>query len=96
MIRIKKPLARKMFYSGHTVTIVPCKCGVNNEVAKAELNLTCGIVDPLAIENRFDRLVNEFTYGNCNVETGYYVHYYVTEQAMDNYNMCLSMCSAGL
>ena len=100
MIRIKKPLARKMYYSGHTITIVPCKCGVNNTVAKAELDMqkdiNCGDEDVLTISNRFDRVVREFEWYNCNKDTGYYAHYYVTEDSMEQYNMCLSMCSSSL
>ena len=100
MIRIKKPLARKMYYSGHTITIVPCKCGVNNIVAKAELDIqkdiNCGDEDVLTISNRFDRVVGEFEWYNCNSETGYYSHYYVTETDMNTYNMCQSMCGASL
>ena len=54
MIRIKKPLARKMYYSGHKITVVPCKCGVNNEVARMEI---------VTLENggkEFDRVIREF------------------------------------
>ena len=90
MIRIKKPLARKMYYSGHTIIVVPCKCDVNNKVARMEM---------ITLENggkEFDRLIREFEWYNCNSENGYYAHYYVTEQAMEEYNMCLSMCSASL
>ena len=100
MIRIKKPLARKMYYCGHTVVIVPCKCGVDNQIARAELDmqkdLNCGDEDSVTITNRFDRVVREFEYYNCNAETGYYTHYYVTEDAMEQYKMCLSMCSEEL
>ena len=97
MIRIKKPLARKMYYSGHTITVVPCKCGVSNIVAKAELSMFCGDdSDPLTMANRLDRTVIEFEHYNCNSETGYYSHYYVTEEDMEQYNMCQSMCSASL
>ena len=90
MIRIKKPLARKMYYSGHTITVVPCKCGVNNKVAKMEI---------ITLENggkEFDKLIREFEWYNCNAETGYYAHYYVTETDMNIYNMCQSMCSSSL
>ena len=90
LIRIKKPLARKMYYSGHKITVVPCKCGVNNEVGRMEI---------ITLENggkEFDRLIREFEWYNCNKDTGYYAHYYVTETDMNIYNMCQSMCSASL
>lgn len=96
MIRVKKPLARKMYYSGHTITVVPCKCGVDNEVAKVELSMFCGDTDPLTLANRFDTTVRLFEWHNCNAELGYYAHYYITEEAMEQYNICQSMCSASL
>ena len=71
MIRIKKPLARKMYYSGHTITVVPCKCGVNNKVAKSELSMFCGDdTDPLTTANIFDMTVRDFAHYNCNQDTG--------------------------
>lgn len=96
MIRIKKPLARKMYYSGHTITVVPCKCGVDNIVAKTDMNYLLDSKCGDDMTNRFDRVVREFEYYNCNKETGYYVSYYVTEDAMEQYEMCQSMCSASL
>ena len=90
MIRIKKPLARKMYYSGHKITVVPCRCGVNNEAARMQIITLekCG--------KEFDKLIREFEGHNCNAETGYYSHYYVTETDMNIYNMCQSMCGASL
>ena len=96
MIRIKKPLARKMYYSGHTITVVPCKCGVDNIVAKTDMNYLLDSKCGDDMTNHFDRVVREFEYYNCNVETGYYAHYYVTEDAMEQYEMCQTMCSASL
>ena len=96
MIRIKKPLARKMYYSGHTITVVPCKCGVDNFVAKTYMNYLLDSKCGDDMTNRFDRVVREFEYYNCNSETGYYASYYVTEDAMEQYEMCQSMCSASL
>ena len=93
MLRIKKPLARKMYYSGYTITVVPCNCGVDNIVAKNNMNYLSDLKCGDDMTNRFDRVVYEFEYYNCNAETGYYTHYYVTEEAMEQYNMCESMCS---
>ena len=67
MIRINKPLARKMFYSGHNIIVVPCKCGVDNEIAKAEVSMFCGGEDdPLTLTLRFDSFVRDFEFYNCN------------------------------
>ena len=77
-----------MYYSGHPITLVPCKCRVDNEVAVAKVSLFSmkGI-------NNFDTLVNNFEYYNCNSELGRYTHYYVEERDMDEYVMCNAMCN---
>ena len=94
MIKIKKPLARKMYYSGHTITVVPCKCNVTNKVAKAKLSMMCGgEIDTITLSNSFDISVREFEYYNCNSETGYYAHYYVSEEDYNKYQMCKMMCN---
>lgn len=95
MIRINKPQARKMYNLGHTITLVPCKCGVDNIIAKAEISMTdCDDTDPItfSLANDFQHKVTEFEYYNCNKETGYYSHYYVTEEDMESYKMCKVMC----
>lgn len=78
-----------MYYSGVPIIIVPCKCGVTNKIARAELDmqkdLKCGDEDSLTIINRFDRVVREFEYYNCNSELGYYSHYYVSEEDYNKY-----------
>lgn len=79
-----------MYNSGHTIIVVPSRCGVENTVAKATLN----IIDNKGA--RFEQLINTFEYFNCNKELGYYSHYYVSEAEMEQYNMCLSMCSSNL
>ena len=78
-VKVSKPIARKMYNSGLTVNLLPCKVS------------TCSVwIRPFAInkaesenlENQFDRTVNAFQYYNCNAETGYYSSFYVDE---DNY-----------
>ena len=79
-----------MYCSGYKITVVPCKCAVDNTAARMEM---------ITLENggkEFDRTVREFEWYNCNVELGYYAHYYVTDTDMALYNMCQSMCSASL
>lgn len=34
----------------------------------------------LCADSTFDRLVNTYTYYNCNAELGYYPHYFVSEE----------------
>ena len=97
MIKIKKQLARTMYYCGHKITLVPCKCSVDNSVAKAELDMNldfcCDEEDSLTIMNRFSVLVFEFEHYNCcSKETGYHADFYVTEEALEQYEMCKMMC----
>lgn len=87
MIKIDKRTARKMYNSGHSIILVPCKCNVGNNIAYSRINL---------IESHgkdFDILVNTFEYFNCNSELGHYSHYYVCEIDMQSYNSCLLMCN---
>lgn len=88
-IRVNKPTARKMYYKGFNIYLVPCK--VINSVATCvphdydwitpfAINIdTCGFT-----VNKFDRSVNFYEFYNCNSELGYYSHYYVDE---DEYNL---------
>lgn len=89
MIRVNKLLARKMYNVGCTVVVVPCNCGADNQVARAELSVFNADKDLL---NKFDFLVDEFVYYNCNNETGQYVHFYVSEKDLEAHNMCQKMC----
>lgn len=81
--KISKPIARKMYRSGFTIALLPCK------VSAAALN-NPGWIQPIRInkaesegENSFDRTVDRFQYYNCNAETGYYASYYVTKYDYD-------------
>ena len=89
-----KATARKMFYSGITIYVLPCKVSesaldCNSWIQPAIFDITR---NALGQENKFDRLVNEYTYYNCNAEVGYYPHYYVTEADFNSYQMCELMC----
>ena len=95
--RINKPTARKMYYNGIKIKLLPCNV---SEVALNED--TTFWVKPVEIslftsnysENKFDREVNSYIYYNANnQELGYYAHYYVSEEEYDKYLMCNQMCS---
>ncbi len=93
MLRIKKPLARKMFYSGYSIVVVPRKYRPDNDVSRAELNLIewCGSV--LTLNSLFDKLVSEFEYYNCtDSSTGKTAAFYVTEKDMEKYKLRNLMC----
>lgn len=92
--RVTKPIARKMFYSGITIYVLPCK--VNESALNCNGFIQPAIFDitrnAIGQENKFDRLVNEYIYYNCNSELGYYPHYFVTETDFASYQMCNVMC----
>lgn len=95
MLRIKKPLARKMFYSGYSIVVVPRKYRPDNDVSRAEFNLTecCSDMDFLTLSSLLDRRVNEFEYYNCtDNSTGKTAAFYVTEEDMEKYKLCNLMC----
>ena len=70
MIRVTKPIARRLFRQGKVIYIVPCMCRPEDW-------------KPVCInqesDEMFDRLVADFIYHNCNAEVGYYPHYYIEE-----------------
>ena len=89
-----KATARKMFNSGITIYVLPCKVSesaldCNSFIQPAIFDITRNALEQ---ENKFDRLVNEYTYYNCNAVVGYYPHYYVTEADYNSYQMCDLMC----
>lgn len=95
MLRIKKPLARKMYYSGIKIIAIPCKCKMEDiNIPKIELNMMCGgDIDSLSMVNKFDRDVRDFEVGFNSKVVGYYSHFYVSEKDMECYEMCDMMCS---
>lgn len=78
--KVTKPQAKKMFYQGVELYLLPCKV---NEIAL--LSNSEYWVKPCVIqlkedeekEEQFEKWVNEFEYYNCNSQLGYYAHYYV-------------------
>ena len=93
--RVTKPIARKMFNSGITIYVLPCKVketalDCQSWIQPAIFDITSTQLDSLY--NKFDRAVNEYEFHNCNAEVGYYAHYYVTEEDMEKYEMCNILC----
>lgn len=78
--RITKPVARKMYNEGYDISLIPC-CVSSRVLGGNHLWLkpvTLNIKDCEYTENKFDRMVNDFEYYNCNAELGYYPHYFVS------------------
>lgn len=77
-IRVSKIRAKKEFENGNNIIIVACNLnpfGFWNLGIETSINNWGfqGIPD----NERFEKLVNEYTWYNCNYETGYYPAYYV-------------------
>jgi hypothetical protein len=71
MIRVTKPIARRLFRQGKVIYLVPCKC------RPEDWKPVC--INQESDEVYFDRLVADFIYQNCNDKEGYYPHYYIEE-----------------
>lgn len=70
MEKINKKKARKLYYSGTTIHVLPCKVGLGSMWIKpVEINKNSNM--------GFDAIVNRFEYYNCNTELGRYSSYYV-------------------
>ena len=75
MTRISKAAARKLWENNSNFIIVPCKL---SPYGLGALDTSCDLSTE-DIDNRrsFDKLINEFTFYNCNSETGRYPAFYI-------------------
>ena len=90
--KVNKPDARKIFYNGLSVVMIPCKCSIESkDTPKKEMNMFCGDEDTLTMMNRFDREVMYFEDEKCNAVNGYYAHFYITEEDYEQYRLCSMM-----
>lgn len=70
--KISKYSAKSRYERGESVTLCPSKCYPHTGP------FSCAIeVSKTDRDREFSRLVNEFSYYNCNSETGNGVHFYV-------------------
>lgn len=68
MTRISKAVARKLWENNGNFIIVPCKL---SPYGLGALDTSCDLSSEDAECRRpFDKLINEFSYYNCNRETG--------------------------
>ena len=85
-VKVRKNVAREMYYQGMYINILPSKVPMNNKF------ISPAIVNFFDNHTDFEVLVNAFMYYNCNKELGYYPHYYVKSEDYDKYKMCSLMC----
>lgn len=74
MTKINKTAARNLYNLHRSFIIVPCKC--------APTSMFASTIDGRwyrPINRAFDSFVAEFTYYNCNAETGRYCHFYIPD-----------------
>ena len=92
--RVNKTTARKMYNHGCSIMLLPCKIGESALDGKHPWIKPCeiNIINSKDYENKFDRAVLNFEHYNCNMELGYYSHYYVSLEDLEKYEMCKLMC----
>lgn len=95
MVKVDKSLARKMYYSGIPITVIPCKCSLeDNDIPKIQLEMLCNTdIDPISLFNKFDIDIRDFENTLESSNYGKYSYYYVSEEDMDSYIMCDLICN---
>ena len=73
--KVTKPTAKKLFEKGEDILVCACKMNPSS------------LWRPFTVANKrnswycdFEKFINEFTFYNCNAETGRYPHFYVEEK----------------
>ena len=74
--RVSKQKAKKLFADGHTLIIAPCNFRLFTMWGGFSTMNKCDSENP---EFDFNRIINAYTYYNCNNEVGKYPSFYVTE-----------------
>lgn len=72
--RISKSIARKRYNEKKPFWIVPINLHPSNALLIGSYNY--GELEATS----FDKMINNFTYYNCNSECGYYPAFYLTEE----------------
>lgn len=77
--RVNATRARRLYDTGHTITICPCKCNPFNPYYSTGYEL----VKPSDTSDTWDTIVNAFMFYNCNYnELGLYPAYYVQSDVL--------------
>lgn len=73
LIKVDKRTAKKEYDKGNKVYLLPSKALPGSVwITPTSVNKQCG--------KSFDTIINEYSYYNCNKETGLRVTYYINEQ----------------
>lgn len=81
-VRINKKTAKKLYDSGEIIYLCACKLRPGGfwrpEIAIAKDGRPDGDVQYFsASDSDFDKIIDEFTYYNCDNGSGYYPSYYI-------------------
>ena len=72
LVKVDKRTASKEYDNGTTIHLLPSRIAPGNLwVEPLSVNKQCG--------KSFDALINEYSYYNCNKETGLRVNYYINK-----------------
>lgn len=70
IVKVDKRTASKEYSKGNTIYLLPSKAAPGSIwISPTSVNNQCG--------RSFDALINEYSYYNCNKETGLRVNYYL-------------------
>ena len=73
MVKITKGMARKLYYEGKEIMVIPCRVRPNSMLAS-------WITKPVDDNNiDFEKLCDAIFYYNCSPETGMSLTYYAKE-----------------
>lgn len=82
--RITKGNAKKLFVYGHVLIIAPVKANLDSPWHTWSIMQYNG-KDDSTPEQSFDRIINSFTYYNCNPQIGLYPKFYIPESIYYRY-----------
>lgn len=82
--RITRANAKKLFADGHILIIAPAKADLDSPWNNWSIMQYNG-KDGTAPAQSFDRIINSFTYYNCNSQLGLYPKFYIAESIYHKY-----------
>lgn len=81
MIRVNKSTVKKALKlnQGIIVGLLPCKVVEDNQYMSMYITMVFSLEE-------LERLINEYTYYNCNYEVGYYPKYFISQHVFNSIN----------
>ena len=82
LVRVYKPIAKKIYNHNLPVYFIPCNMRPLNQF----FDSGSWIKKTSADNASFEQIDNSFTYYNCNRESGYYAAYYIPYCRVDRFS----------